>query len=69
MALCSMFSMKCSDCGSNMVRRYEEAIYLSNPPKRKLEWWCKCGMTHDIRFEEIPNSQPTWEQEWERINP
>ena len=65
-------SMRCPACGANMVRRLAPGIYLSDPPMRKLEWWCGCGATRRIRFEVIPGSRhekPAWESEWERANP
>ena len=65
-------SMRCPWCGCHMVRRTSPGVCLSDPPMRKLEWWCKCGATRHIHFEGIPGSRrekPSWEAEWERANP
>ncbi len=65
-------SMECLFCGASMVRRYASGVYLSEPPRRELQWWCRCGVTHCIRFEVIPGScreKPSWATEWEEANP
>ena len=46
-------AMECFHCGANMVRRHAPATFLTNPPHHKLEWWCECGVTRVIRYEEI----------------
>lgn len=64
-------SLKCFHCGANMVRRRFLDVCLSDPPRRRLEWWCRCGVKRLIRFEEIPGSRyekPAWEREWEEAN-
>lgn len=64
-------SMKCPDCGANMVRRLAPGICMPDPPQRELQWWCGCGKTLRIRFEVIPGSRrekPAWEREWEEAN-
>lgn len=64
-------SLKCDKCGANMVRRLRSEICLSSPPMRELQWWCKCGVTHCIRYEVIPGycKKEPWEREWEEANP
>lgn len=64
-------SMQCPVCDFAMVRRYSSGICPSEPPMRELQWWCGCGKTLRIRFEEIPGSRyekPAWEREWEEAN-
>ena len=34
---------RCPKCGARMIKRYENCVYLTDPPQYPWNWWCACG--------------------------
>lgn len=54
------------ECGKLMIERRDGGVLMSDPPKVRAYWWCKCGKKEGIGFVVLHANEETIGQRWER---
>ena len=65
-----MIKLLCHECGSKMVKKYDNVILTTYPAQRTFTWWCSCGASASGGTEPFPsqNEEELLLDEWEEEN-
>lgn len=58
----------CPKCTKWTIIEKDPAIYMANPPKRRVRDWCACGWRGEWRTIVFP-AVVTLQTRWDRLNP
>lgn len=59
---------QCPACGSQMIRRYADQVFLTHPPQYRWYWWCGCGRTEAGGTTWGKTEDEIAREGWERLN-
>ncbi len=59
---------RCPKCGKKMIKRYENRVLATYPPRYPWYWWCKCGHTEEGGFDIGLTIEDFYDKMWEVEN-